>query len=77
MQVRNLIEQLGGRRFLMSMGCGMACTVLVWFGRITPEVFQWTVVLTVGAYITGNTAQKVKDMESQRPTSANWPEPKP
>lgn len=77
MQIRSLIEQLGGRRFLMTMGCGMATTVLAWFGKITPEVFQWTTVLTVGAYITGNTTQKWKGMEAQRPTAANWPEPKP
>lgn len=77
MQIRNLIEQMGGRRFLMAMGAGISCSVLVWFGKITPEVFQWTVLGTVAAYITGNTTQKWKDMEAQRPTAANWPEPKP
>ena len=58
--VRSAIETSGGRRFIMSMGSGIACTVLVWFGKITPEVFQWTVLGTVAAYITGNTLQKTK-----------------
>lgn len=48
----------GGRRFLMTMGCGVACTVLVWNGKISDTVFQFIVVATVGVYIAGNTAQK-------------------
>lgn len=58
--VADLIENTGGRRFIMAMGAGISCTVLVWFGKITPEVFQWTVLGTVAAYITGNTFQKTK-----------------
>lgn len=57
--MRKLLEEIGGRRFMMAMGTGITCSVLVWFGKISGEVFQWTVVLTVGAYITGNTVQKV------------------
>lgn len=57
--MRQTIESIGGRRFLMAMGAGITCSVLVWFGKITPEVFQWTVLGTVAAYITGNTAQKL------------------
>lgn len=57
--MRAAIEQAGGRRFVMAMGAGIACTVLVWFGKITPEVFQWTVLGTVAAYVGGNTAQKI------------------
>lgn len=57
--MRKLIESLGGRRFLMSLGAGLSSTVLVWFGKITPEVYQWIVLGTVAAYITGNTTQKV------------------
>lgn len=58
--IRRGIEASGGRRFVMAMGAGVACTVLVWFGKITPDVFQWTVLGTVAAYITGNTFQKTK-----------------
>lgn len=53
-------ESVGGRRFIMTMGCGIACTVLVWFGKITGEVFQYIVLGTIGAYIAGNVTQKIK-----------------
>lgn len=57
--MRQMLENAGGRRFVMAMGAGISCSVLVWFGKITPEVFQWTVIATVAAYIAGNTTQKV------------------
>jgi hypothetical protein len=54
-----MLESIGGRRFTMAMGAGVVASVLVWFGKITPDVYQWIVLGTVGAYIAGNTAQKV------------------
>lgn len=56
----NAITALGGRRFLMAVGAGIVCTVLVWYGKISDQVFAAVVVATVAAYITGNTIQKVK-----------------
>lgn len=56
---RQIIDKMGGRRFVMSLGAGVTSTVLVWFAKITPEVYQWIVLGTVAAYITGNTTQKV------------------
>lgn len=50
----------GGRRYVLAMGAGVTSTVLVWFGKITPDVFQWTVLGTVAAYITGATAESHK-----------------
>ena len=54
------LSALGGRRFLMTMGCGMACTVLVWFAKIDGAIFRDIVIATVAVYIAGNTVQKVK-----------------
>ena len=54
------LTAIGGRRFLMTMGCGMACTVLVWFGKIDGSVFRDILIATVAVYIAGNTYQKVK-----------------
>ena len=54
------ISTLGGRRFLMTMGCGMACTVLVWFAKIDGPIFRDIVIATVAVYIGGNTMQKIK-----------------
>lgn len=56
----SLLEFTGGRRFALTIGCGIACTVLVWFEKITGEVFATVIIPTVGAYIAGNTWQKVK-----------------
>jgi len=56
-----MITRLGGRRYIMTMGCGIACTVLVWFDKITPEVFATVVIATVAAYITGNGVQRALD----------------
>ena len=38
--MREAIELAGGRRFVLAMGAGITCTVLVWFAKITPEVKQ-------------------------------------
>lgn len=56
------IANLGGRRFLLTLGCGMATTLLQYLGKLDPvgSTYALVVVGTVGAYITGNTVQKVK-----------------
>lgn len=60
--MRAFIENLGGRRFIISMLIGAAATVLQWFGKLDAAGAQYTVIIlgTVAAYITGNTAQKLK-----------------
>lgn len=52
------IQKLGGRRFLLTVGCGIVSTVLVWCLKISGGEFVTIISLTVSAYITGNTAQK-------------------
>jgi hypothetical protein len=51
-------DPIGGRRFLMTMGCGIVCTVLVWFGKIDGNIFRDVVIATVAVYIAGNVIQK-------------------
>lgn len=50
----------GGRKFFITLGCGIACTVLVWFGKISDATFATIILGTVGAFITGNVIQEVK-----------------
>lgn len=54
------LDTLGGRRFLLTLGCGMACTLLVWEAKISDEIFRDVIIATVAAYIAGNVLQKVK-----------------
>ena len=53
------ITKLGGRRFLLTCGCGIATSVLCWFAKIDGAIYMGVIVATVGAYIGGNTYQKV------------------
>lgn len=58
--MRRAIDSSGGRRFVLTLGCGVVCTVLVWNAKIDGAVFRDIIIGTVGLYIAGNTYQKVK-----------------
>jgi len=55
-----IIPTIGGRRFILTLGCGVACTVLVWHAKITDIVFRDIIIATVAVYIAGNVTQKIK-----------------
>lgn len=55
-----MIDTFGGRRFLLTLGCGVACTCLVWCAKISDSIFRDIIIATVAAYITGNTFEKVR-----------------
>lgn len=60
--MRNMIEQTGGRRFIMALGAGISTTALQWFGKLDPagSTYAMVIIGIVGAYVAGNTAQKIK-----------------
>ena len=56
------IETVGGRRFVLTLGCGMATTLLQYMGKLDPvgSTYQVVILGTVGAFILGRTYQAVK-----------------
>ena len=54
------LKALGGRRFLLTLGCGLATTALCWFGKIDGATYAMVIVGTVGAYIGGNVFEAMK-----------------
>ncbi len=57
---RNTIYEWGGRSFVLTVGCGFVCTLLVICGTISEQVFQYIIIGTVGAFITGNAWEGVR-----------------
>ena len=55
----NIFTPIGGRRFFISLGCCAINTWLVKDGVISDVVYQWIILGTVGAFITGNVGQKI------------------
>jgi hypothetical protein len=57
-----LVAALGGRRFLLSMATGAGTAVLQFCGKLDPAGTTYAMVMigTVGAFIAGNTTQKIK-----------------
>lgn len=66
-KLNELIVSLGGRRFILSCGAGIVSSVLVWYAKITPEIYRDVILGTVGMYIAGNTFQKVRTPEEHSP----------
>jgi hypothetical protein len=48
---------IGGRRFVVTIGAGIMTTLLQWYGKLDPAGTTYGLVIaaTVGAYIAGGT----------------------
>ena len=51
-------DAVGGRRFLLTAATLASITALKWAGRLADDPFVLALLGTVGAYITGNIAQR-------------------
>ena len=60
------LETIGGRRFILTMLTGAATVILVWFTKIDGSTYSLVTLGTVGAYIAGNTVQKVKTFDATK-----------
>ena len=54
------INRMGGRTFLITLGCGIATSVLCWFGKIGEGTYSVVILGTVGAYIGANAVRGVQ-----------------
>jgi hypothetical protein len=52
------LDQIGGRRFLVTLVSGAGTFMLCWAGRIDANAYMLTTIGIVGAYITGNVSQR-------------------
>ena len=58
--IREAIESAGGRRFLLALSTNIITAILVLAGKVGDTVYATVIIATVGAYIAGNTAQKLR-----------------
>lgn len=63
--VRRVMEAVGGRRFFLTVGAGGVTSILVWYAKITPEIYRDVILGTVGIYIAGNTFQKNSEVKAK------------
>lgn len=61
MKARDLITNYGGRRFLLTVGSGIVCTLLLMEGYLSESIFRDLIIATVAVYISANTFQKYSD----------------
>ena len=58
----NWLTFIGGRRFVLTLFCGLITSVLCWYGKVDGNIYATVIIATVGAYIAGNTIQKSKEI---------------
>jgi len=58
--MNSLFSTMGGRRFVLALISEAGTFVLAWAGKIDGNAYTLATLGIVGAYIAGNTTQKVK-----------------
>jgi hypothetical protein len=59
------MTRIGGRKFVLTVGCGLITTFLLWFGKLAGSEYVAIILGTVSAYIAGNTYQNVKSSKAE------------
>jgi hypothetical protein len=59
------LTTLGGRKFILSIGCGIVSSLLLWFGKLDANNYTMLIGFTIGAYITGGTIDNLKSMTKE------------
>lgn len=58
-----MIQDFGGRKFILSMTVTILATLLIWFTKIDGETYKYLILVTAGAYMTSNVVQKSTSVE--------------
>ena len=58
-----MIQDFGGRKFILSMTVTILATILIWFTKIDAETYKYLILVTAGAYMTSNVVQKSTSVE--------------
>lgn len=56
----NILDYFGGNRAAVTIGCGIATTMLCFCGKITGEIYATVTIATVGAFIAGKAVESFK-----------------
>jgi hypothetical protein len=59
------LTSLGGRKFILCVGCGIVSSLLLWFGKLDAANYTMLIGFTIGAYITGGTIDNIKGINKQ------------
>jgi len=62
----DIIARLGGRKFLLCVGCGAVTSLLLWFDKLESGGYTTIILGTVGAFIVGNVAAGRKGGPDER-----------
>lgn len=54
------LTSYGGRRWILALISGAGTFILTLMGKIDSTAYTMTTIVIVGAYVAGNTVQKVK-----------------
>ena len=67
-----MIESIASlQKFIATIGCGGVCSVLVYAGKISDDIFGMIIIATVGGFITGEVIQKVKQANAEAKANAD------
>ena len=54
-----IIDDVGGRKFIISLLIVLAATVLCWFGKVNEGVYSTVIIAIATLYIGGNVYQHI------------------
>jgi hypothetical protein len=66
-----MVEDIGGRKFIVTLLIILSSSLLTWFARIPPDVYSYVITVSGVAYITGNVVQKLIDQKEVLDGSAS------